>query len=115
MTPRARQTFPTVTLANMRSHGCRDLLVYCTSPWCDHSATLNADWLPDDTALLDLGHRMVCSRSGLIGADTRPNWTAMSGSGGMGGAHSLSSSMPHRRRRRAGRQAWRLASGKPLA
>jgi hypothetical protein len=77
-----------VTLANMRSHGCRDLLVYCVSPWCNHSATLNADWLPDDTALLDLGHRMVCSRCGLIGADTRPDWTAMSGSGGMGGAHS---------------------------
>jgi hypothetical protein len=22
----------------IRGHGCRDLLVYCTSPWCDHSA-----------------------------------------------------------------------------
>ena len=67
--------------------GRRNLLVYCTSPWCNHSATLNADWLPDDTAPLDLDRRMVCSHCGLIGADTRPDWTAMTDSGGMGGAH----------------------------
>jgi hypothetical protein len=22
---------------------------YCTSTWCNHSAKLNADWLPDET------------------------------------------------------------------
>jgi hypothetical protein len=50
-------------------HGCRDLLVYCVSPWCNHSATLTLDWLPDDTALLDLDRRMGCTACGLIGAD----------------------------------------------
>jgi hypothetical protein len=38
----------------IRSHGCRSLLVYCVSPWCNDGATLNADWLPDDTMVLDL-------------------------------------------------------------
>jgi hypothetical protein len=78
-----------VTLANVRSHGCRDLLVYCTSPWCNHSTTLNADWLPDNVALLDLDRRMVCTRCGLIGADVRPDWSSTTGTAGMGGAHSL--------------------------
>jgi hypothetical protein len=49
-----------------------------------------SDWLPDDTLLLDLDHRMVCTRCGLIGADVRPDWTPMTGSAGMGGSHSLS-------------------------
>jgi hypothetical protein len=46
------------------------------------------DWLPDDPVLLDLDHRMVCTACG--GADVRPDWTPMTGSAGMGGAHSLS-------------------------
>jgi hypothetical protein len=79
-----------VTLGHIRGHGCRDLLVYCVSPWCNHGARLNADWLPDDTVLLDLDHRMVCTACGLVGADVRPDWTPMTGSVGMGGAHSLS-------------------------
>jgi hypothetical protein len=76
---RRRQTFPPVTMGHIRSHGCRELLVYCESPWCNHSATLNADWLPDDTELLDLDPRMVCTACGLIGADVRPDWTPIRG------------------------------------
>jgi hypothetical protein len=38
-------------LINQIGNGCRDLLVYCSSVWCNHSATLNADWLPGDTPL----------------------------------------------------------------
>jgi hypothetical protein len=64
-------------MGHIRGHGCRDLLVYCGSPWCNHSAQLNADWLPDDTVLLDLDRRMVCTASG----------TPMTGKRGMGGAH----------------------------
>src|SRR5262245_28164398 len=45
----ARET--SITLGHMRGHRCRDLLVYCTSPWCNHSAKLTLDWLGDDTAL----------------------------------------------------------------
>jgi hypothetical protein len=43
--------------------------------FCNHSATLNADWLPDDTVLLTLDPRMVCTKCGLIGADVRPDWS----------------------------------------
>jgi hypothetical protein len=28
------------------------VLVYCSSVWCNHSATLNADWLPGNTYLI---------------------------------------------------------------
>jgi hypothetical protein len=49
--------------------------VYCQSIYCNHSVTLNADWLPDDTPLLTLDPRMVCTKCGLIGADVRPDWT----------------------------------------
>jgi hypothetical protein len=33
---------------------------------------------------------MVCTACGLIGADVRPDYTPMTGTRGMGGAHSLS-------------------------
>jgi hypothetical protein len=72
---RPPQTFQPVTMGHIRGHGCRDLLVYCSSPWCNHSARLNGDWLPDDTVLLTLDWRMVCTACGLIGADVRPDWT----------------------------------------
>jgi hypothetical protein len=76
MAPRQRETFPPVTLGHIRSHGCRDILIYCESIWCNHSAKLNADWLPDDTAVRSLRPRMVCTRCGLVGADVRPDWSA---------------------------------------
>ena len=68
------------------AHGCHDLLVYCSSPWCNRDAKLNDDWLPDETVLLDLDPRMVCTACGLIGADVRADWTPTIGSGGMGRA-----------------------------
>ena len=70
---RATETFPPVTLGHIRGHGCCDLLVYCSSIICNHSITLNADHLPDETAIRQLGARMVCTRCGLIGADVRPD------------------------------------------
>jgi hypothetical protein len=49
MVVRQRQeTSAPVTLGRIRSHGCRDLLVYCISGRCHHSATLNGDWLSDE-------------------------------------------------------------------
>lgn len=77
-------------MGHIRGHGCRDLLVYCSSPRCNHDAQLNGDRLPDETVLLDLDPRMVCAACGLIGADMRRDCTPMTGSGCMGGAHSLS-------------------------
>jgi hypothetical protein len=38
------------TLGHIRSHGCRDLLVYCPSGHCHHGAVVKADWLLDETA-----------------------------------------------------------------
>jgi hypothetical protein len=74
MTPHRHETFPPVTLGHIRSRGCRGVLVYCESIWCDHSAEIDANWLPDDTVIRSLGPRMVCTASGLIGADARPDW-----------------------------------------
>ena len=81
------KTCELITMGHIRGHGCPALLVYCVSPWCNHSATLTLDWLPDDTVLLDLDHRMACTACGLIGADVRPDWTPKTGGGGMGRAH----------------------------
>jgi hypothetical protein len=59
-------------MGHIRGHGCRDLLVYCSSPWCNHDAKLNGDRLPDEAVLLDPDPRVVCAACGLIGADVRP-------------------------------------------
>jgi hypothetical protein len=75
MTPRRRETFPPVTLGHIRGHGCRNLLVYCTSGWCNHSMVMNADGLPDEMPVRSLCQRMVCTACGLIGADVRPDWS----------------------------------------
>jgi hypothetical protein len=55
-------------------YGCRALLVYCGLGRCHHSATMNADWLPDEMPVRSLCRRMVCTRCGMIGADVRPDW-----------------------------------------
>ena len=75
MTPRRRETFPPVTLGHIRGRGCRNLLVYCQSGWCHHSAVMNADALPDEMPVRSLCSRMVCTACGLIGADVRPDWS----------------------------------------
>src|SRR6266851_1550038 len=70
MAVRKVETFEPVTLGHIRGHGCRDLLVYCGSINCSHGATLNADHMPDDTPIRPLGARMVCTRCGMIGAES---------------------------------------------
>jgi len=49
MVRRKAETFEPVTMGDIRGHGCRGLLVYCNSGRCHHSATMNADWLSDET------------------------------------------------------------------
>jgi hypothetical protein len=71
---RSRSDNPTapMDLANMRGNGVRSLAVSC---WiCHHRAVLNVDHLPDHITVPSFGPRMVCTRCGIIGADTRPNW-----------------------------------------
>src|ERR1700738_1519263 len=75
MVRRKAETFEPVTMGHIRGHGCRDLLVYCNSGRCHHRATMNADWLSDETPLQSLCRRMVCTRCGMIGADVRPDWS----------------------------------------
>jgi hypothetical protein len=36
-------SFPPVTLGHIRRHGCRDLLVYCASIHCNHSAEIKSE------------------------------------------------------------------------
>ena len=74
-TKRKSETFEPVTMGDIRGHGVTRLLVYCKSLWCQHCATLDADWLPDDVILLDLNRRMICTACGSIGADVRPDWS----------------------------------------
>jgi hypothetical protein len=44
-----RETFEPVTLGHIRSHGCRELLVYCGSIKGNPGVTINADHMSDDT------------------------------------------------------------------
>ena len=63
-----------MTLGRLRSHGVRLLLIYCSDGlYRYHSAVIDADCWPDDTVLLDLDRRAVCTKCGMIGADVRPN------------------------------------------
>ena len=71
------EAFESVTLGHIRSHGCRDLLVYCGATDCNHGTVINADHLPDDLPIRSLGPRMVCARCGHRGADVRPDWRPM--------------------------------------
>jgi hypothetical protein len=67
---------PPVTLGHMGSHRCRRPLIYCSGGlYCHHSATVDADRWPDETAVRDLCSKAVCTRCGMIGADVRPDWT----------------------------------------
>jgi hypothetical protein len=68
--------FAPVTLGHMRSQGCRELLAYCKSGRCDHSATMDVGHLPDDTPIKSLGDGIVCAKCGHLGADVVPNWRA---------------------------------------
>jgi hypothetical protein len=72
---RKAEASPPVTMRHIRGHGCRDLLVYCDSGRCHHSATLSGDRFPDDMPVRSLCRRMACTCCGMIGADVRPDWS----------------------------------------
>jgi hypothetical protein len=61
MAVRKSETFPPVTLGHIRPHGCRDLLVYCSSINCSHGVTMNADHMPDDTPIRGVSKRFIQS------------------------------------------------------
>jgi hypothetical protein len=76
MAVRKVEKFEPVTLGHIRSHGCRDLLIYCGSINCSYSATMNADDLPDNIVIRALGPKMICTKCGhrvLLTNRTVPN------------------------------------------
>jgi hypothetical protein len=72
-TPPTPYRGPPVTLGHMRSHECRRLLILLLRSL--HSATVEADRWPDETAVRDLRRKAVCTKCGMKGADVRPDWS----------------------------------------
>jgi hypothetical protein len=62
-------------MGHIRSHGVTQLLVYCRSILCNHSATVDGGSLPDEIEVRSLCQRMVCTHCGLVGANVRPDWS----------------------------------------
>jgi hypothetical protein len=75
MAVREVEKFEPVTLSHIRGHGCRDILIYCGSIHCSHSATMNADHWPDDTVVRTLGPKMICTKCSHRGPDVRLDWS----------------------------------------
>jgi hypothetical protein len=53
-------------------YGVRSLDVQCNQ--CRHRVIVNVDHLPGDLTVPSFGPRMVCTKSGTVGADVRSNW-----------------------------------------
>jgi hypothetical protein len=70
MTLRRRETFPPVTLGHIRGHGCHNLLVYCTSGWCHHSAVTP----PQPRAAAPRGWRSFRSTVNYLTLERRKIW-----------------------------------------
>src|SRR5881396_3454691 len=58
--------FAPVTLDHMRSHGCRELVICCSSGYCNHSTAMNVGHLSDDIPIKSLGDGVVCKRCGHV-------------------------------------------------
>jgi hypothetical protein len=75
MVPLQREIFEPVTLGHIRSHGCRNILIYCGSIHCNRSINMNADHMADETVIRSLCSKMVCVKCGHVGADVRSDWS----------------------------------------
>jgi len=69
-----------VTIASVRTHGVRQLLVYCRGKregdWpCHHQGTLPVDRFGADEALRDIERRCRCTACGWRKADLRPDYS----------------------------------------
>jgi hypothetical protein len=62
---------PPMTLANMRANGVHSLCGMCEPG--RHEAVMNVDPFSDTVSVPTLAPRMVCTSSGILGADVRPN------------------------------------------
>jgi hypothetical protein len=82
MTGRKHQTpnLPPVTIASIRAHGVRQLLVYCNgkreADWpCHHSGELPIERFSADETLRDIEVRCRCTACGWRRADLRPDYS----------------------------------------
>jgi len=82
MTGRKNQTpnLPPVTIASIRAHGVRQLLVYCNGKregdWpCHHSGELTIEQFSADETLRDIEGRCRCTACGWRRADLRPDYS----------------------------------------
>jgi len=71
---------PPVTIASVRAHGVRQLLVFCRGKregdWpCHNEGTLPVDRFADDDALADIERRCRCTACGWRRADLRPDYS----------------------------------------
>jgi hypothetical protein len=76
----------TVTIASVRTHGVRQLLVYCLGKRSHHQGTLPIDRFQAEEVLSDIERRCRCTVCGWRHADLRPDYSkqqAARQSGGM--------------------------------
>jgi len=69
-----------VTIASIRAHGVRQLLIYChgkrEGDWpCHHSGTLPINHFRADEVLSDIQRRCRCTACGWRRADVRPDYS----------------------------------------
>ena len=77
-------TYPPMTLGNMRANGVRTLAVWCSGRGCGHHRVVDVERYGDDVPVPWFGPRMRCERYGHLGADARPNWQKRTVSSSMG-------------------------------
>jgi hypothetical protein len=69
---RSNAAIEPMTLGHMRRNGVHSLLIACQK--CRHEVVITANLWGDDVPVPAIGPRMICSKCGNIGADSRPNW-----------------------------------------
>jgi hypothetical protein len=67
---------PPMTLGNMRQQGVRNLVAYCLSDSCRHTALIDVSGYPDVIEVPEFGKRAKCGNR----VDVRPNWKEAPGS-----------------------------------
>jgi hypothetical protein len=66
---------PPMTLGNMRQLGMQNLIGYCLSDACRHSALINVSKYADDVAVPWFCPRAKCSKCRERRVEIRPKWT----------------------------------------
>jgi hypothetical protein len=78
------QSFPPMTLGNMRANGVRTLGVWCSGRGCGRHRIIEVERYGDDVPVPWFGPRMRCERYGHLGGGARPNWGELAARGTRG-------------------------------